>query len=151
MAAAVTHPHDSGLGAGRPADMPRTGTTTGAGQALAHPHRRLADRLLDAGVATARRFVEADRYDPGRPSLGALIAETLAEHERIGEERILTRIRDLIEQRTTLRDERMRIAERDLADRQFDRANANTAWANDLDGQISALRLLLTAPPEDPT
>jgi hypothetical protein len=116
-----------------------------------HPQRRLADRLIDAGVATARRFVEADRYDPGRPSLGVLIAETLAEHERVGEERILARVRDLIEQRTKLRDERLDLALRHARAGNLPPAAAELRWASDLDEQISVLRLLLTDPADDPS
>jgi hypothetical protein len=114
-----------------------------------HPQRRLADRLLDAGTATARRFVEADRYDPGRPSLGVLIAETLAEHERVGEERILARVRDLIEQRTKLRDERLLIGARLIAEGNLPPAQSEVTWATALDEQISVLRLLLADPPPD--
>lgn len=112
-----------------------------------HPQRRLADRLLDAGVDVARRYVEADRYDPGRPSLGVLIAETLAQHERIGEERILTRVRDLIEQRTKLRDERLDLALRHAREGNLGPASSELRWAADLDQQIGALRLLLADPP----
>jgi hypothetical protein len=114
---------------------------------VTHPHRRLADRLLDAGTATARRFVEADRYDPGRPSLGGLIAETLAEHERIGEERILARVRALIEQRTALRDERLAVSRRHTEAGNLPPAAAELAWAAALDEQLGSLRLLLVDEP----
>jgi hypothetical protein len=120
------------------------GGDAGCRQAPAlHPQRRLADRLLDAGTDVARRYVEADRYDPGRPSLGVLIAETLAQHERIGEERILTRVRALIEQRTALRDERLDLALRHAREGNLPPAASELRWASDLDEQISALRLLL--------
>lgn len=112
--------------------------------------RRLADRLIDAGTDVARRYVEADRYDPGRPSLGELVAETLAEHERIGEVRVYDRVRALIEQRSKLRDERLMVARRHLDARNLPPAAAEVAWAAALDEQIGALRLLLTEP-EDPT
>jgi hypothetical protein len=108
-----------------------------------HPQRRLADRLLDAGTETARRYADADRYDPTRPSLGILIAETLAEHERIGEERILARVRELIEQRTTQRDERLAVTRRHLDARNLPPAAAELAWVAALDEQIGVLRILL--------
>jgi hypothetical protein len=111
------------------------------------PRRRLADRLLDAGVDVARRYVEADRYDPGRPSLGVLVAETLAEHERVGEERVLSRVRALIEQRTALCDERLTVAQRHVDARNLPLAAAEFAWAATLDEQIGALRLLLADAP----
>jgi hypothetical protein len=113
------------------------------------PRRRLADRLIDAGTDVARRFVEADRYDPGRPSLGVLIAETLAEHERIGEERILSRVRALVEQRTKLRDERLTVARRHLDAGNLPPAASELTWGAALDEQIGALRLLLVT--EEPT
>jgi hypothetical protein len=124
------------------------GGDAGCRQAPApHPQRRLADRLLDAGTDVARRYVEADRYDPGRPSLGEIVAETLAQHERIGEERILTRVRALIEQRTALRDERLDLALRHVREGNLPPAASELRWASDLDEQISALRLLLADPP----
>jgi hypothetical protein len=114
---------------------------------VTHPHRRLADRLIDAGVDVARRYVEADRYDPGRPSLGVLVAETLAQHERIGEERILARVRALIEQRTQLRDERLAVSRRHAEAGNLPPAASELAWASALDEQIGALRLLLVDAP----
>lgn len=107
------------------------------------PRRRLADRLLDAGAEVAREYVEQDRLDPTRPSLGALVAETLATHERIGEERILARVRALIEQRTTLREERLSVARKHLAEGNLQPAAGETSWAAALDEQIAALSLLL--------
>lgn len=112
-----------------------------------HPQRRLADRLLDAGVDVARRYVEADRYDPGRPSLGMLVAETLAEHERIGEERIRAKIRALIEQRTTLRDDRLRRGVELIQQGNAIAGSGEVSWAAALDEQLGALRLLLVDDP----
>lgn len=115
------------------------------------PRRRLADRLLDSGQTVAQQYASLDRWDPERPVLGQIVAEALAMHERIGEERILTRIRDLIEQRTKLRDERLRIAVRHIAEGNLPPAAAEASWSSALDEQISALRLLLTEPAEDPS
>jgi hypothetical protein len=106
------------------------------------PQRRLADRLLDAGEAVARTYVEQDRYDPARPTLSSLVASTLADHERVGEERILAKVRELIEQRTKLRDERTAIARANI-EGNLPRAASELRWAADLDQQISALRVLL--------
>jgi hypothetical protein len=110
------------------------------------PQRRLADRLLDAGEAVARSYVEQDRWDPNRPTLSSLVASTLAEHERIGEERVNSRIRALIEQRTKLRDERLGIARKRIEEGNLPVAASELRWAADLDQQIGALRLLLITP-----
>lgn len=110
------------------------------------PRRRLADRLLDSGNALAREYAEQDRLDPHRPPLSVLVAETLAEHERIGEERILARVRALIEQRTKLRDERLDLALRYAREGNLPPAASELRWASDLDEQIGALRLLLADP-----
>lgn len=107
------------------------------------PQRRLADRLLDAGEEVARTYVEQDRFDPHRPTLSALVASTLAEHERIGEERILQRVRDLVEQRTALRDERRDLALRLVAEDNLPPAASELRWAAALDEQIAALRSIL--------
>lgn len=117
------------------------------------PRRRLADRLLESGQAVAREYAGQDRYDPHRPVLGQIVAEALAMHERIGEERLLRRIRDLIEQRTALRDERLGVARRHLDDGNLPAAASETGWASALDEQIGALRLILAdepAPAEEP-
>lgn len=106
------------------------------------PRRRLADRLLDAGEEVARTYVNADRWDPNRPTLSSLVASTLAEHERIGEERILGKVRALIEQRTKLRDERTAIARANV-EGNLPRAASELRWAADLDEQIGALRVIL--------
>jgi hypothetical protein len=114
------------------------------------PRRRLADRLLNSGRALAQTYADADRLDPKRPTLGQLVAETLAEHERIGEERILARIRVLVEQRTALREERIAVAQRFLESRNLPPAASEFAWAAALDEQIGSLRLLLAGfPPAD--
>jgi hypothetical protein len=114
------------------------------------PRRRLADRLIEAGTTVAQQYAEADRWDPTRPPLAVLVAETLAEHERIGEERVNARIRALIEQRTKLRDERLAVSRKFTDAGNLPPAASELRWAADLDEQIGALRLLLNAP-EDPT
>jgi hypothetical protein len=81
----VSTPRDTGLGRGRPADMPTRGTSDGSGQAYAG--RRLADRYLDEGGAVAQQYAAQDRYDPTRPPLRVLVAEALAAAERRGEQR----------------------------------------------------------------
>jgi hypothetical protein len=110
------------------------------------PRRRLADRLIDAGTTVAQQYAGLDRWDPARPTLAVLVAETLAQHERIGEERILARIRDLVQQREQLRDERLRIARRHLDNGNFGAGSSQAAWASALDEQIGALRLILAEP-----
>jgi hypothetical protein len=110
------------------------------------PRRRLADRLLASGATVARQYADLDRWDPVRPSLGMLVAETLAQHERIGEERILTRLRALVQQREQLRDERLTIARRHLDGGNLGAAASETGWASALDEQIGALRLILAEP-----
>jgi hypothetical protein len=115
------------------------------------PRRRLADRLIDSGRLVAQNYADQDRLDPARPPLAVLVAETLAEHEKVGEERILTRARALIEQRTTLRDERLAFARNHLDAHNLPPAASELSWAAALDEQIDALRLLLTDPAEEPT
>lgn len=112
------------------------------------PRRRLADRLLDAGTTVAQQYAGLDRYDPARPTLSVLVAETLAEHERIGEERVLARVRALIEQRTKLRDERLTVARKRIEEGNLPSASSELSWATALDEQLGALRLLLIAPEE---
>ena len=114
------------------------------------PRRRLADRLLDAGTSVAQQYAGLDPWDPKRPTLGVLVAETLAHHERIGEERVLARVRDLIEQRTRLRDERLDLALRHAREGNLPPAASELRWSADLDQQIGALRLLLNPPTEEP-
>lgn len=115
------------------------------------PQRRLADRLLDAGIEVARTYADQDRLDPKRPTLGTLVAETLANHERIGEERVLGRVRAMIEERTALRDERLAIASEHIAAGLLPKATSEVGWAAALDDQIDTLRLLLTDPTETPS
>lgn len=103
----MSTPRDTGLGRGRPADMPTKGTSDRSGQAYGGPvsapgprrmlpdgsvsapgpRRRLADHLLDEGALVAQTYVEQDRWDPARPSLGVLVAEAIAAAERRGEQR----------------------------------------------------------------
>lgn len=115
------------------------------------PGRRLADRLLDEGTLVAQQYVEQDRLDPARPTLGALVAEAIAAAERRGEQRaddtrLRTRLEALIEQRTALRDERVQVARKYLDVGNLAPAASELRWAADLDGQIGALRVLLTEP-----
>jgi len=110
------------------------------------PRRRLADRLLDAGSTVASTWADRDRYDPDSPTLSALVAETLAHHERIGEERILARVRALIEQREQLRDERVLVAHARLREGNLQPAASELRWASALDEQLGSLRLLLVGP-----
>lgn len=52
------------------------------------PRRRLADRLLDDGLAVARAYASQDHLDPARPTLTVLVAEAIALAERRGEQRV---------------------------------------------------------------
>lgn len=113
---------------------------------MTEPRRRLADRLLDSGSAVAQTFADQDRLDPARPSLAVLVAENAAHHERIGEERVLARVRALIEQRTQLRDERRDLALRLVGEENLPPAASELRWAAALDEQIAALRSLLVDP-----
>lgn len=117
------------------------------------PARRLADRLLDEGALLAQTYVdrERDRLDPTRPTLGSLVAEALALAERRGEQRasadagLRVRLEALIEQRTSLRDERIAVARKHI-EGNLPLAASELRWAADLDEQIGALRLLLIEP-----
>jgi hypothetical protein len=113
--------------------------------------RRLADRILDSGRTVAQTYADLDRFDPHRPLLGQIVAEALADHERTGEERVLDRVRKLVEQRTKLRDERLDLALRYAREGNLSPAASELRWASDLDQQIGALRLLLVEPadPDD--
>jgi hypothetical protein len=115
------------------------------------PRRRLADRLIDSGRLVAQNYADQDRLDPARPPLAVLVAETLADHERIGEERVLTRAREIIAQRAKLRDERIRFARGNIDAGLYAKAASELSWAAALDDQIDALQLLLTEPAEEPT
>jgi hypothetical protein len=110
---------------------------------MTEQRRRLADRLIDAGTLVARTYAEQDRLDPTRPPLSVLVAETLADHERIGEERVHAKIRGVIAQRTQLRDERLTIGRRFLDAGNLPPAVSEFAWASALDEQIAALRSVL--------
>lgn len=117
---------------------------------MTEPRRRLADRILDSGRSVAQQYADLDRFDPHRPLLGQIVAEALAQHERVGEERVLRRIRELIAQREQLRDERLAVARRHLDAGHLPPAASETAWASALDEQIGALRLLLAEDPSEP-
>jgi len=116
------------------------------------PARRLADRLLAEGALVASEYAGQDRLDPARPLLSTLVAEALAAAERRGEQRaggdagLRARLEALIEQRTTLRDERVRVARKYLDEDNLPPAASELRWAADLDGQIGALRVLLIEP-----
>jgi ABC-type Fe3+-citrate transport system substrate-binding protein len=97
---------------------------------MTEQRRRLADRILDSGRTVAQ-----------------IVAEALADHERTGEERILDRVRQLVEQRTKLRDERLDLALRYAREGNLGPASSELRWASDLDQQIGALRLLLADAP----
>lgn len=117
---------------------------------MTEQRRRLADRILDSGRTVAQQYANLDRWDPERPVLGQIVAEALAMHERIGEERILARVRALVEQRTALRDERLRVARKHLDAGNLPPAASELRWAADLDEQIGALRLILAEPAAEP-
>lgn len=120
------------------------------------PGRRLADRLLDEGTLVAREYAEQDRLDPKRPTLSVLVAEALAAAERRGEQRaggdagLRARLEALIEQRTNLRDERVRVARKFLDEGNLQPAASELAWASALDEQLGALRVLLIEPEPAP-
>lgn len=117
------------------------------------PQRRLADRLLDEGALLAQSYAGQDRLDPSRPTLSVLVAEALAAAERRGEQRagadtgLRARLDALIEQRTSLRDERVRVARKYLDEGNLQPAAAELAWASALDEQIGALRVLIATEP----
>jgi hypothetical protein len=110
---------------------------------VTEPRRRLADRLLDSGLALASEFAEQDRLDPTRPPLSVLVAENAAHHERIGEDRILARVREVIEQRTALRDQRAARARKLIDEGNLPPAASELSWAAALDEQLGALRAVL--------
>jgi hypothetical protein len=122
------------------------------------PGRRLADRLLAEGTTVASTWADRDRFDPTSPTLGVLVAEAIAAAERRGEQRaagdsgLRARLEALIEQRTNLRDERVRVARKFLDEGNLQPAASELAWAAALDEQIGALRvLILTEPAPEPT
>jgi hypothetical protein len=120
------------------------------------PARRLADRYLDEGRVVAQEFAGQDRLDPHRPALSVLVAEALAAAERRGEQRaaddgLRARLDALIEQRTNLRDERVRVARKYLDEGNLQPAASELAWAAALDEQLGALQvLILTEPAPEP-
>lgn len=112
---------------------------------MTEPRRRLADRLLDSGLAVAADYAGQDRLDPARPPLSVLVAENAAAHERIGEERVLARVREVIEQRTALRDERAARARKLIDEGNLPPAASELSWAAALDEQLGALRAVLAS------
>jgi hypothetical protein len=114
----------------------------------AEPRRRFADLLvsdehLDTGRRVVEQHAEQDRLDPSRPLLSTIVAGVVAEAEERGREEVRAAIRAMIEQREALRDERKAIALRYVQAENLPPAAAEFRWAADLDGQASALRVLL--------
>jgi hypothetical protein len=111
------------------------------------PRRRLADLLvaeqhLDTGRRVAEEWNGQDRLDPARPLLSTIVAGVVAEAEERGREEIRAAIRAMIEQRSTLRDERRAVALRNV-EGNLQHAAAELSWAAKLDGDVSALTVLL--------
>jgi hypothetical protein len=121
----------------------------GGGVSAPEPRRRLADEYLDAGALVAQEFVGQDRLDPTRPTLGALVAEALALAERKGEQRVdarysalLDRVAAVVRQREDLAVEQERLALAHGEDLD-DPSAPHVRWANDLRGQVGAIRSVL--------
>jgi hypothetical protein len=111
------------------------------------PRRRFADLLVgDEHLDTGRRVVEEysgqDRLDPERPLLSTIVAGVVAEAEERGREEVRAAIRAMLEQRTKLRDERRAVALRNV-EGNLQHAAAELSWAAKLDGDVSALTVLL--------
>jgi hypothetical protein len=112
-------------------------------------NRRLADRYLDDGALVAQKWVELDRWDPARPSLGVLVAESLAAAEKRGAatsdarySSLLDRIAGVVDQRQRLAVEQERLALAAGEDLD-DPSSPRVRWANDLRGQVEAIRSTL--------
>ncbi len=120
----------------------------------AEPRRRLADRVLDEGAKVAQQYAGQDRWEPDRAPLSVLIAQSLADAERRGEERaraeadarysaLLDRVAGVIRQRQDLAVERERVADRRRAEGKVESKFAEDRWAAELRSQVDAIRCVL--------
>lgn len=109
-----------------------------------------ADRRRERRTDPGRRAL--DNLDPNRPLLAQLVDQAIGLAEQRGEQRaagdagLRARLEALIEQRTALRDERVRVARRYLDEGNLQPAASELAWASALDEQLGALRVLLIEP-----